>query len=290
MSLGAVWALFNVGRLLVEVVLLVVLATLLPVAHVRWYVAVSLVLQVCMYCMSVSGVDAALVRAVATVAYIAVPFLFFEAKFAQRFVAVALGFMFLVLGELLASVAWMFMTGMPVADVEAVAAHPMEMALTFLLDMLTVVCCGLLFRRPMKRWVSGDGFRGASLSWFIVFPALQTAMVVIALILTLDYLGGDRSLYLFLTTYACACMAVDVLLFVSAERYCQAVIQDQRAAVLAERLDACLAEYAGVVAQVERAAALRHDLRNHLQVVGALLERGELARAEGYVENMVVRM
>ena len=84
-----------------------------------------------------------------------------------------------------------------------------------------------------------------------------------------------------------AALLVDVALFASIERHGQALEQDQRAAVLAERLDACLAEYAGAVVQVERAAALRHDLRNHLQVAGALVERGELARAEGYVGEAI---
>ncbi len=281
-GMGA-WALFNLGRCAVEVALLVVLTMLLPLRNVKAYVIVSVVVQACLFIANMFVGSAVLSRFFALISYAVVPFLCFDARAAQRLVAVTLGFVFIFAGEVVASLVWMAISGLPVADFAAAVSRPFETVVMFLTDMAVIALCGALFRLPMRLWVGREDVGMPRFGRFAGFLLLQVLLVIVASLITYDLLGAARPLYAFLAGYAGACIAIDSLLLASMRSYDAALIQGQRAAVLAERLDACLAEYAGAVAQGERAAALRHDLRNHLQVVGALLERGELARAAGYV-------
>ena len=62
---------------------------------------------------------------------------------------------------------------------------------------------------------------------------------------------------------------------------------DARAADLGGELDRYLADYQDTVDMAQRSARLRHDLRNQVQVVNALAERGELQLAEQHIDAML---
>ncbi len=140
---------------------------------------------------------------------------------------------------------------------------------------------GVLLRPTMCAMVGGR-LRGWERS-FAAFPVFQFVLFALFSYYGFANLYDRPEFYGVLAVLGVMFCVVDVLLFSATRSYETALEQDQRASVLAERLDACLAEYGSAVTQVERAAALRHDLRNHLQVAGTLVERGELVRAREYV-------
>ncbi len=218
--------------------------------------------------------------------YVVLPCLFYSAPLAKRIMAVGLALLLMFACELAACASWALTTGEPIMSYEALDRHVPAAVLTKVLDIVLLVVGGSALGMLMRGKVGGAFGRTA---WRLMpYPMLQFTFfaVFFALMSLGDFPMADAPEYLMgMFALLSAALLVDVALFASIKRHGQALEQDQRAAVLAERLDACLAEYAGAVAQVERAAALRHDLRNHLQVVGALLERGELARAAGYVRE-----
>lgn len=75
------------------------------------------------------------------------------------------------------------------------------------------------------------------------------------------------------------CALADVLLFRALRRYTQEQLAQKRSAILEEQLSQQLEYYRAVVARIEQTALLRHDLRNQLQTVQTLVDRGEEARA-----------
>ena len=75
------------------------------------------------------------------------------------------------------------------------------------------------------------------------------------------------------------CALADVLLFRALRRYTQEQLAQKRSAILEEQLAQQLEYYRAVVARIEQTALLRHDLRNQLQTVQTLVDRGEETRA-----------
>ena len=83
------------------------------------------------------------------------------------------------------------------------------------------------------------------------------------------------------------CFGVDALLLLAVGRFRGKVRDDARAADLSGELDRYLSDYKVTVEMAQRSARLRHDLRNQVQVVNALAERGEFQLAEQHIDAML---
>lgn len=98
---------------------------------------------------------------------------------------------------------------------------------------------------------------------FILVPLSQHFLVIFSAVLSL-FRRAPLGSYLLLGAMALCCVLADFLLFHGLRNY-----TNQQPAY-----------YNGVVAHIEETARLRHELRNQLQTVYALMERGEYDHAQ----------
>ena len=113
---------------------------------------------------------------------------------------------------------------------------------------------------------------------FILVPLSQHFLVIFSAVLSL-FRRVPLGSYLLLGAMALCCVLADFLLFRGLRNYTNQQLARQQAELLEEQLRQQLAYYNGVVAHIEETARLRHELRNQLQTVYALMERGEYDHA-----------
>lgn len=113
---------------------------------------------------------------------------------------------------------------------------------------------------------------------FALVPVSQHFLVMFSGVFSLFHHAPLRS-YLLLGTMALCCALVDFLLFRVLQQYTAQQLAQQCADLLEEQLRQEMVYYNSMVAHIEETARLRHDLRNQLQTVYALMERGENDRA-----------
>ena len=128
-----------------------------------------------------------------------------------------------------------------------------------------------------------------SLLWrFVLIPISQYVLVILSGIVA-TFRSRGLEVYLPLIVVSLLCVAADLLLF----RAIRAIGAQQRAAAraaaLQSRLEEEISRASERVARLEETARLRHDLRNHLQTVEALMERGETALAEKQLAQLIER-
>ena len=114
---------------------------------------------------------------------------------------------------------------------------------------------------------------------FILVPLSQHFLVIFSAVLSL-FRRVPLGSYLLLGAMALCCVLADFLLFRGLRNYTNQQLARQQAELLEEQLRQQLAYYNGVVAHIEDTARLRHELRNQLQTVYALMERGEYDHAQ----------
>lgn len=114
---------------------------------------------------------------------------------------------------------------------------------------------------------------------FILAPLSQHFLIIFSAVLSLFHRAPLGS-YLLLGAMALCCVLADFLLFHGLRNYTNQQLARQQTELLEEQLRQQLAYYNGVVAHIEDTARLRHKLRNQLQTVYALMERGEYDHAQ----------
>lgn len=113
---------------------------------------------------------------------------------------------------------------------------------------------------------------------FVLVPLSQHFPLIFATVFSL-LLHASPQDYLLLGAMALGCVLADFLLFRGLRNYTAQQLARQQAELLEKQLQQQLDYYDRVVARIEETARLRHDLRNQLQTVYALMDRGEYDRA-----------
>ena len=80
-------------------------------------------------------------------------------------------------------------------------------------------------------------------------------------------------------------VVTDAILLKAMRDQAEKAFADLDAELLQVRADGYLTAAAGMQQSLAEAAVLRHDLRNHLQVVEGLCERGEREEAQAYLSE-----
>lgn len=107
---------------------------------------------------------------------------------------------------------------------------------------------------------------------FILVPLSQHFLVIFSAVLSL-FRRAPLGSYLLLGAMALCCVLADFLLFHGLRNYTNQQLARQQTELLEEQLRQQLAYYNGVVVHIEDTARLRHELRNQLQTVYALIDR-----------------
>ncbi len=174
------------------------------------------------------------------------------------------------------------------SDFRDVLDHPLAYALcmvfitlllAFSFSMLYIILARISHRRanPVPRF-----FGPALLAQF----GMIAAMVAVA-----EYFAwGNGVVLLAACLFALVNIAADAFILMSA--FCANAAWEQRlrSKRLRSRLDAALGHFRGLAGEVQAVARFRHDLRDELQTVAALVRRGDYVRAEALVDELQGRL
>lgn len=159
-----------------------------------------------------------------------------------RVLAMALVYTAAIAGEAVCSVVSVALLGGFDFSMAFQLAHPVEFLFIRLLDTALIIAGSYASALLSRRVVHGGESRRAALLFF----------------------------------------AADVLLVVTIERIGQASAERERARAMERQLDGYLEQYAALARRSAAIARLRHDARNNVQVISALLDRGAYGEASAY--------
>ncbi len=276
-----------------QIAIIYIQATLLPMRR-RWlFVALEAALSCAALLarLSAGGTTSFIVHTVISAASMLVlPPLFYRRiiPLAWRLVATAVAVLLMFLGEVACGTLWA--AGGNEYSLEAIQSAPLLQSTVIHLFFVAVVLMGgrlfkTLFKKQQVERLTTT--RGQMLLGGL---PISQALLVWTLLLVMLQVGTVESRGLVLT---CAlalitlCIATDALVIRSVNGYWRTLDEDRYAKKLKQRLQEQLDGFEHLNAQIAATAHLRHDMRNHLLVLGALIDRGELAQADAYADNVL---
>ena len=279
-----------------QIAIIYVQATLLPMRR-RWlFVALEAVLSCAALLVrfSAGGTTSFIVHTVISAASMLVlPPLFYRRiiPLAWRLVATAVAVLLMFLGEVACGTLWA--AGGNEYSLEAIQSAPLLQSTVIHLFFVAVVLMGgrlfkaLFKKQQIERLATRRG------QMLLCALPISQALLVWTLLLIMVQVGDVESRGLVLT---CAlalitlCIASDVLVIRSVNGYWRTLDEDRYAKTLKQRLQEQLDGFEHLNAQIASTAHLRHDMRNHLLVLGALIDRGELTQADAYADNILAEL
>ena len=226
----------------------------------------------------------------------AVPLLFGRGTLARRVTLSAFGLVIVLPGDLFLDMMFDILAGATIDDHATVAANATLFACATLLEVFVEMTLFWGLTALVRRFYPEEGAdatapssRRASViaSSFAVFSVVQAMLLALCFSVAVGPCDGDPALLRLFGLLMLLCFGVDAVLLLAVGRFRGKVRDDARAADLGGELDRYLADYQETVDMAQRSARLRHDLRNQVQVVNALAERGEFQLAEQHIDAML---
>ena len=279
-----------------QIAIIYIQATLLPMRR-RWLFATLEAVLSCAALLvrfSAGGTTSFIVHTVISAASMLVlPPLFYRRILprAWRLVATAVAVLLMFLGEVACGTLWA--AGGNEYSLEAIQSAPLLQSTVIHLFFVAVVLMGgrlfkaLFKKQQVERLATTRG------QMLLCGLPISQALLVWTLLLIMMQVADVESRSLILT---CAlalitlCIATDVLVIRSVNGYWRTLDEDKYAKKLKQRLQEQLDGFEHLNAQIASTAHLRHDMRNHLLVLGALIDRGELAQADAYADNVLAEL
>lgn len=279
-----------------QIAIIYIQATLLPMRR-RWLFATLEAVLSCAALLvrfSAGGTPSFIVHTVISAASMLVlPPLFYRRiiPLAWRLVATAVAVLLMFLGEVACGTLWA--AGGNEYSLEAIQSAPLLQSTVIHLFFVAVVLMGgrlfkaLFKKQQVERLATTRG------QMLLCGLPISQALLVWTLLLIMMQVADVESRSLILT---CAlalitlCIATDVLVIRSVNGYWRTLDEDRYAKKLKQRLQEQLDGFEHLNAQIASTAHLRHDMRNHLLVLGALIDRGELAQADAYADNILAEL
>ena len=225
-----------------------------------------------------------------------VPLLFGRGTLARRVTLSAFDLVIVLSGDLFLNMTFDILAGATIDDHATVAANATLFACAALLEVFVEITLFWGLTALVRRFypeqgadVAAPSSRRASViaSSFAVFSVVQALLLALCFSVAVGPCDGDPALLRLFGLLMLLCFGVDAVLLLAVGRFRGKVRDDARAADLGGELDRYLADYQDTVDMAQRSARLRHDLRNQVQVVNALAERGELQLAEQHIDAML---
>lgn len=204
------------------------------------------------------------------------------------FVAVA-SVVAIVASDSAAALVWSFAVGDGLSIVSARGNLPVFTAISAIqLVALSILFTGL--RRCVNRFLNSNVRRydGEGPKYFLLFPFMQLPLLCIAVVglLQVPPEWSVQSTTL-MFSMSLLCLGADLLMFYAVDQFVLERYDAARVEVLEMRLDSDLRRYRKLALVLENSAQLRHDLRNQVQVIHALADRGEFDRARACVAELM---
>lgn len=218
----------------------------------------------------------------------AAPALFARDRPLHRAIVVASSIVAAIIAYLACLLLWMLVADDPFSYQEKytrLASYAVVSGLhLILLDALFV-----MLRRAQSQWLTPEvkRYTGEGTKYFIWFPLLQVPFLLIALIGI-----GTAAVWSPLLVVSVLLMGVfflvsDLALFRAIDDFVLERFEALRIEVLEHQLNEELKLFDDLSVVLGSSAQLRHDLRNHLQIIEMLASRGEFDTAREHVRNLL---
>ena len=218
----------------------------------------------------------------------AAPALFARDRPLHRAIVVASSIVAAIIAYLACLLLWMLVADDPFSYQEKytrLASYAVASGLhLILLDALFV-----LLRRAQSRWLTPEvkRYTGEGTKHFIWFPLLQVPFLLIALIGI-----GTAAVWSPLLVVGVMLMGIfflvsDLALFRAIDDFVLERFEALRIEALEHQLNEELKLFDDLSVVLGSSAQLRHDLRNHLQIIEMLASRGEFDTAREHVRNLL---
>lgn len=279
-----------------QIAIIYIQATLLPMRR-RWlFVALEAVLSCAalLIRLSAGGTFSFVAHTViSATSMLVLPPLFYRRTIplAWRLVATAVAVLLMFLGEVACGALWA--AGGNEYSLEAIQSAPLlQSTIIHLFFVAVVLMGGRLFKTLFKKQQVERLTTTRGQILLCGLPISQ-ALLVWTLLLIMMQVGDVDSRGLVLTcalALVTLCIATDVLIIRSVNGYWRTLDEDRYAKKLKQRLQEQLDGFEHLNAQIASTAHLRHDMRNHLLVLGTLIGRGELAQADAYADDVLAEL
>ncbi len=210
-------------------------------------------------------------------------------RVAHRVFVVVVAIVMLVASDSAVALAWLGITGDDLVMSSARGHLPAYAAISAIhLVVLGILYTGL--RHYVNRFLNPDVRRyvGEGPRYFVLFPLMQLPLLCIAAVGLLqvppEWSAQATALMFSMSVLS---LAADLLLFYAVDQFVLERYDAARVEVLTMRLDSDLRRYRQLALVLENSAQLRHDLRNQVQVIHALADRGEFDRARTCVAELL---
>ena len=218
----------------------------------------------------------------------AAPALFARDRPLHRAIVVASSIVAAIIAYLACLLLWMLVADDPFSYQEKyarLASYAVASGLhLILLDVLFV-----MLRRAQSQWLTPEvkRYTGEGTKYFIWFPLLQVPFLLIALIGI-----GTAAVWSPLLVASVLLMGVfflvsDLALFRAIDDFVLERFEALRIEALEHQLNDELQLFDDLSTLLENSAQLRHDLRNHLQIIEMLASRGEFDAAREHVRDLL---
>ena len=218
----------------------------------------------------------------------AAPALFARDRPLHRAIVVASSIVAAIIAYLACLLLWMLVVDDPFSYQEKytrLASYAVASGLhLILLDVLFV-----MLRRAQSQWLTPEvkRYTGGGTKYFIWFPLLQVPFLLIALIEI-----GTAAVWSPLLVVSVLLMGVfflvsDLALFRAIDDFVLERFEALRIEALERQLNDELQLFDDLSTLLENSAQLRHDLRNHLQIIEMLASRGEFDAAREHVRDLL---
>lgn len=220
--------------------------------------------------------------------YMLIPLFCSKGAFARRAMVALLAGVLISIAEIAGALPWVMLTGSTVANLQLAQQFAGEFWFMHLFHILVVTTLFFalyaLLGRVAKSESECDDGRGILL--FSAFPLTQLLLLSAGLAMNQYLLVQSVPFFWVLFALCFVCLVMDFLLFAMLDNYNKRQLAAQRAQLLQEQFDRSLAQYSAVAQGVMEVSKARHDLRNHLQVVRTLSEKGAFDKASAYLTDV----
>lgn len=220
---------------------------------------------------------------------VAVPLLLFARDGLPRRVFIVLVVMVaVVLAQIFPSLIWDGVTSASLYDPGSVTMHLGYSAFVRAVQLcaLSLLLAGIVWAE--SRITRNRSDRGVfSFIWFLIMQLILAGLIVFLVELT----GTPRDqVVVGIGLVVMLFIGVDALYLFLLDRYNRSLAEARRAEILQQELDHYLKSYEEIEREVTETAHLRHDMRNQLNVILALVDQGNVTQARRYLGSLIGRV
>lgn len=216
------------------------------------------------------------------------PFAFSRDRLSRRVMVIALAEVCLFADEIIGGALWMLTTGAPTASYDAAREHFGAYVLMHAVHMAALVAMLFALYLVLNRASVGHG--SARLWMLAGFPVAQFALISGAVFIGYFYFPESSGYYIACSIAVLVDLFADVLFLRALDGWLKSEAERQRSEAVRRQLEAHYLHCRALLASSERAAKFRHDMRNHIQTISLMSERGQNAEASGYVKELTARL